>query len=469
MPNDFFILLKQELFLILLIFLLLFYKLGKERSNRSLLLWVNVLLLVNLLVGFLDHTEGELFSNMYHTGRWIVLQKNILNLAMLLISLQAYDWLEKHKHVAEFYILLLSSLLGLFFMISSGHLLMFYLGLEMSTIPLAAAANFDLLKKHSSEAAMKLIISSAFSSAILLLGISFVYGVAGTLSFAELPAHLNTEPLQLFAFVLLLSGFAFKISAVPFHLWTADVYEGAPVAVTAYLSVISKGAVLFMLVSFLFNVYKPLAETWYPIVMLLALFTIIVGNLFALRQQNIKRFLAFSSIAQVGFILVGISGSSQMAASSVVFFVLIYVFSNLAAFGVVALVSSIAGKESISDYTGFYTNNKFLCWVLTIAVFSLAGVPPAAGFFGKFFLLMAGSSKGFYLFITIAALNMVISFYYYLKLVKTMFMDSTEAPLGRLQVSLLPRLSLYICLAGVLLVGIFGFVYAYIDSLSPVY
>ena len=468
-PADFFILLKQELFIVLMIFVLLFYTLGKDRPNRSLLLWVNLLLLINLVVGFLDHTQGSLFSEMYHTDRWIVLQKNILNLAMLLISLQAYDWLEKHQHAAEFYILLLSSLLGLFFMISSGHLLMFYLGLEMSTIPLAAAANFDLLKKQSSEAAMKLIISSAFSSALLLLGISFVYGTTGTLSFAELPSHLSTSPLELFAFVLLLSGFAFKISAVPFHLWTADVYEGAPVAVTAYLSVISKGAVLFVFVGFLFSVYKPLSGTWYPMVMGLSLATIIIGNLFALRQQNIKRFLAFSSIAQVGFILVGISGTSQMAASSVVFFVLVYVFSNLAAFGVVALVTAITGKESIKDYTGFYTNNKFLCWVLTIAVFSLAGVPPAAGFFGKFFLLMSGSSKGFYLFITIAALNMVISFYYYLKLVKTMFMDSTDKPLNKLPVSFLPRLSLYICLAGVLLVGLIGAVYAYIDSLSPLY
>jgi NADH-quinone oxidoreductase subunit N len=469
MINDFFILLKQELFLVLMIFLLLFYKLGKDRSNHSLLIWVNVLLVLNLMVGFLDHSEGSLFSEMYHTNKWISLQKNILNLAMLLISLQAYDWLEKHEHAAEFYILLLSSLLGLFFMLSSGHLLMFYLGLEMSTIPLAAAANFDLLKKHSSEAAMKLIISSAFSSALLLLGISFIYGITGTLAFAELPDYLLEEPLHLFAFLLLLSGFAFKISAVPFHLWTADVYQGAPVAVTAYLSVISKGAVLFVFVRFLLQVYEPLAHAWYPVIMVLSLATIIIGNLFALRQQNIKRFLAFSSIAQVGFILVGLSGNSTMSAVSVVFFVLVYVFSNLAAFGVIALVSTLAGKEAISDYTGFYKNNRFLCWVLTIAVFSLAGVPPVAGFFGKFFLLMAGSSKGFYVFITVAALNMVISFYYYLKLVRTMFMDSTDTPMAKLPISVMPRISLYVCLAGVLLVGVLSCVYTYIDSLSPVY
>jgi NADH-quinone oxidoreductase subunit N len=175
----------------------------------------------------------------------------------------------------------------------------------------AAAANFDLHKKQSSEAAMKLIISSAFSSALLLLGISFVYGATGTLQFSALPAAIGTQPLHLFAFILLLSGFAFKISVVPFHLWTADVYEGAPVAVTAYLSVVSKAAVLFVFVSTLYTVFRPLGAVWYNMLMILSLATIIVGNLFALRQQNIKRFLAFSSIAQVGFILVGITGSSQ--------------------------------------------------------------------------------------------------------------------------------------------------------------
>ena len=171
--------------------------------------------------------------------------------------------------------LLLSTMLGMFFMISGGNLLMFYLGLELSTIPLAAAANFDLTKRRSSEAAMKLIFSSAFSSALLLFGISMIYGTTGTLIFSELPAHLSTNPLQIFALILLVAGFAFKISVAPFHLWTADVYEGAPVAVTSFLSVISKGAVLFVFVSVLYTVFQPLAETWYNMLFVLSLLTII--------------------------------------------------------------------------------------------------------------------------------------------------------------------------------------------------
>jgi NADH-quinone oxidoreductase subunit N len=379
--------------------------------------------------------------------------------------MQSYSWLKHHKHIIEFYCLLLSTLLGMFLMISAGNILMFYVGLELSTIPLAAAANFDLEKRRSSEAAMKLIISSAFSSGLLLFGISLIYGTTGSLNFAEISAALNGSTLQLFAFILLVSGFAFKISIVPFHLWTADVYEGAPVAVTSYLSVISKGAVIFVFASVLFTVFQPLEKSWYNMLFILSLLTIIIGNLFAIRQNNIKRFLAFSSIAQVGFILVGVSGGEKMGTSSMIYFVLIYLFSNLAAFGVVSVVSADKGKEHISDYKGFYQTNPALSWVLAIALFSLAGVPPTAGFFGKFFLLLSGAGKGNYLLISIAALNMIISFYYYLRIVKAIFMDANETPIEKLSVPWMPRLALYLCLAGIVAAGLVSWIYEYIDDI----
>ena len=351
-------------------------------------------------------------------------------------------------------------------MISSGNLLMFYIGLELSSIPLAAMANFDLEKRKSSEAAFKFIISSAFSSGMLLFGISLIYGSTGSISFSEITNHISNEPLHIFAFVMLLAGFAFKISAVPFHLWTADVYEGAPVAVTSYLSVISKGAVLFVFVSVLYTVFKPIAEIWYNMLFILAVVTILIGNLFAIRQNNFKRFLAFSSIAQVGFILVGITGSSQMGSASVVYFVLIYIFSNLGAFGVISLVSALTGKENISDYKSFYKTNPLLSWVLTIALFSLAGVPPTAGFFGKFFLLISGASQGNYILISIAALNMIVSFYYYLRIVKAIFMDPNEQPIEKLSIPLISKLALFICLAGIVVLGLWSSVYECIYNLS---
>ncbi|ULQ52197.1 NADH-quinone oxidoreductase subunit N [Flavihumibacter fluvii] len=457
---------KQELLLTVIIFVLLTLKVGKGMGNAGLLNLVNFLLVLNLLAGFIFPKAGMLFSDMYHTSPLIILEKNILNLGTLIISLQSYAWLKDHEHVSEFYILLLSTLLGMYFMISAGNLLMFYLGLELSTIPLAAVANFDLGKRKSSEAAMKLIISSAFSSGLLLFGISLVYGITGTIGFAGIATQINGSPLHLFAFILLLAGFGFKISAVPFHLWTADVYEGSPIAVTAYLSVISKAAVLFVFVSVLYTVFKPIAGSWYAMVSLLAVATITTGNLFAIRQDNFKRFLAFSSIAQVGFMLVAITGSSAAGNAAVVYFILIYVFSNLAAFGVIALVSAATGKENISDYKGFYSTNPALSWVLAIGLFSLAGIPPTAGFFGKFFLLFAGAAKGNYVLVTIAAMNMIISFYYYLRVIKAIFMDKAEQPIRPLAIPAYPKLAFVICISGIVFVGFARFVYDYIHSLS---
>jgi len=466
MLADFFILMKAELVITLLIFTLLFLKIGnKEWRNESLLNIINLLLFINLLSGFFISKEGTLFGDMFRTNELLRFEKNMLNLGILIISLQSYHWLKQHKHVPEFYMLLLSTLLGMFFMISANNILMFYLALELSTIPLAALCNFDLHKKIASEAAFKMSISSAFSSGLLLFGISLLYGTTGSLSFAEISSQLNGSPLQLFSFILLLSGFTFKISAVPFHLWTADVYEGSPVAITSYLSVISKAAILFVLVSVLYNVFQPLGSNWYNMLFVLSVLTMIIGNLFALRQQNMKRFLAFSSIAQVGFILIGITGQSAEGSASVIYFVLVYLFSNLGAFGVVALVSSLAGKENIDDYKGFYTNNKLLSWVLAISLFSLAGIPPTAGFFGKFFLLLAGAAKGNYILITIAALNMVISLYYYLRIIKAMFMDENKNPVEKINAGLQPKLALAICMIGIIVTGLISGAYNYIYSL----
>lgn len=464
--NDFFILMKQELVLVVILFVLLFIKVFSSNTNKeSVLKLINFLLLINIIVGFVFNKEGWLFADMYQTNSLLCFEKNILNVGVWIISLQAYHWLKEHEHVEEFYMLMLSSLLGMFYMISSGNLLMFYLALELSTIPIAALANFDLDKRRSSEAAMKLIFSSAFSSGLLLLGISFIYGTTGTLNFVELSSLLNGSPLQIFSFILIFAGFGFKISAVPFHLWTADVYEGSPVAVTSYLSVISKGTIVFVFVSVLYSVFKSFDVLWYNMIFIISIMTMLIGNLFAIRQQNMKRFLAFSSIAQVGFILIGISSYSIEGSTSIVYFILIYVFSNLAAFGVISSISALTGKENVDDYKGLYKTNPALTWILTIALFSLAGIPPTAGFFGKFFLLIAGAGKGNYILITIAAINMVIALYYYLRVVKAMFMDENENPIEKITISIYPKISFIICILGILVTGLYSNIYQYIYNL----
>ena len=466
MLNDFLLLMKSELVLAFILFLLLIIKVGKEVTNERLLSLIQILLLGNFIYGFFFIESGSLFGGMYITNGLIAFQKSIISLGIYLISLLFSDWLKKSEHLPEFFILLLSAVLGIFFLISSGNLLMFYLSLELATIPVAAMANFDLDKKISSEASMKMILSSALSSGVLLFGISLIYGATGTICFDQIPNLLDGSSLQILAFVFLFTAFAFKLSIVPFHLWTADVYEGSPMAVTSFLSVISKGAIAFILLTTLYKVFAPMHTLWYNMVMLLSLVTMVVGNLFALRQQNIKRFLAFSSIAQVGFILLGLSSHSIEGTSSVVYFVLIYVFSNLAAFGVAGAISQSYGKELIEDYKGLYQTNPFISWVLALSLFSLAGIPPTAGFFGKLFLITAGASKGNYFFIIVAALNMIISLYYYLRIVRAVFMDKNDQPIAKINLDSSTKLGMIICTAGIILIGLLSWVYDYITTLS---
>ncbi len=466
MDFSFLFAMKFELLLTLLIFMLLIQKINGTANSSSVLTITFGLLLLNFVLGFFGNTESSLFGGMFYSNHLLALEKNILNLAVLIISFTSYHWLKNHKHLAEFFILLLSSLLGLFFMLSSGNLLMFYLGLELSTIPLAALCNFDLEKKVSSEAAMKMIMSSAFSSAILLFGISMMYGTTGTLEFSEIPKTLYGSQLQILAFILLFTGFAFKLSVVPFHLWTADVYEGSPIAVTAFLSVVSKGAMSFVFITTLYKAFAPLAQTWYFLLAGSAVITMTIGNLFALRQQNLKRFFAFSSIAQVGYVLIGISSASQVGVASVVYFILIYVFSNLAAFGVLSIVSSITGKETINDYKGFYKSNPTLALILALSLFSLAGIPPTAGFFGKLFLLTTGAAVGTWWVIIIAALNMVISLYYYLRIIRAMFVDEAGELLPKISLEKSELAALVVCVIGILVIGFASRTFDVIFNLS---
>ncbi len=453
MDLSFLIAMKFEMMLTLILFILLIQKIAGRASNVSILRITNLLLVLNLVLGFFGNEPKEIFGTMFRTSPLLAIKKSVLNLAVLLISLFSYEWLKNHKHLPEFFMLLFSSLLGFFFMMGSNNLLMFYLGLELSTIPLAALCNFDLDKKVSSEAAMKMIMSSAFSSAILLFGVSMLYGTTGSLDFAVISQSLVGSQLQILAFILVLTGFAFKLSIVPFHLWTADVYEGSPIAVTAYLSVVSKGAMAFVFITSLYTIFAPLAMTWFYAVAVLAAITITVGNIFALRQQNLKRFFAFSSIAQVGYLLVAISSASQIGVASVVYFILIYIFTNLAAFAIISVISSTTGKETVNDYKGLYASNPTLALVMSLALFSLAGIPPTAGFFGKLFLLTTGAQTGMWWLIIVASLNLVVSLYYYLRIVRAMFVDENSEPMPKIVLTSTVLMAVTLCVGGILALG----------------
>ncbi|MDP7566980.1 MAG: NADH-quinone oxidoreductase subunit N [Flavobacteriales bacterium] len=463
-----FIIMKHELLLTIATLLLLVAEIAINDKKKIIPIAITLFGL-HTIYGFIGNTSGELFGGMYQTSALIVLMKNILNIGVFIILLQASNWLLKEENkdkISEFFILLFATLVGMNFMISSGDFLMFYLGLELATIPMAALVAYNTHDAKSSESALKLIMSAAFSSAIMLFGISLMYGQFGSLYFIDLIATNMNSPLTILAFIMFISGLAFKISLVPFHFWTADVYEGAPTNVTSYLSVISKGAAVFIFSILLFTVFKSLVTVWSDILYVLAVLTMTIGNLFALRQTNIKRFLAFSSVAQAGFILLGLLGTNELGMATVIYFVLIYIFTNLAAFGVVSAVENATSKVEIDDYNGLYQTNPNMSLLMMMALFSLAGIPPLAGFFGKFFLFTAAAQNGYFWLIIIAVINVTISLYYYLMVVKAMFINKNETPIARIENDIYTKISFIICLVGIFVLGFYSSIFEYINSVS---
>tara|TARA_R110000868_G_scaffold114364_1_gene306538 strand:+ start:20229 stop:21656 length:1428 start_codon:yes stop_codon:yes gene_type:complete len=466
-----FLLMRQEIILLTIILLLVVAEISISKTKKHSMVHLAIFLFgIHTIVGFFPTEPGKLFGGMFHTNELIHFFKNVLNVGVLILLLQSADWLQEkiveQSRGAEFFILLFSSLLGMYFMISSGDFLMFYLGLELSTLPVAALAAFEVTKRISSEAGIKLILSAALASGVSLFGISMLYGTSGSIYFDNMASMISSTNLTLLGFILFFSGLAFKISLVPFHFWTADVYEGAPISVASYLSVISKGAAVFILMILLFTVFRPLMHVWENLVYVIVVATIFIGNLFALRQQNMKRFLAFSSIAQAGFILLGLIAGNQLGTATVVYFVTIYIFSNLAAFGVVQAISLKTGKESMNDYEGLYRTNPKLSMVMMMALFSLAGIPPVAGFFGKFFLFTAAASKGYFVLVFIAVVNVTISLYYYMLVVRAMFLRTSDDAIPYFKNKLYMRLGLLVTVIGILVLGLYSPLYDYIFDLS---
>ena len=471
-----FLLLKEELSLILVIVILFVADLfmspdahkndGKPVQNTMLPV---ALLTIHTLITIVPGPVADAFGGMYHNQPIQSIVKSILSIGTLIVFLMAHEWMRRPDTAikqGEFYILTLSTLLGMYFMISAGHFLMFFIGLETASIPMAALVAFDKYRHHSAEAGAKYILTALFSSGLLLYGLSLIYGTVGTLYFADIPARLTGDPLQIMAFVFFFSGMGFKISLVPFHLWTADVYEGAPSTVTAYLSVISKGSAAFVLMAILIKVFAPMVEQWQEVLYWVIIASITIANLFALRQQNLKRLMAFSSISQAGYIMLGVISGSAQGMTSLVYYVLIYMFANLAVFTVITIVALRAGKFTLEDYNGLYTTNPKLVFLMTLALFSLAGIPPFAGFFSKFFIFAAAFEGGFHLLVFIALINTIISLYYYLKIVKAMYINKSDEPIAAFRSDNYTRASLAICTLGIVVLSIASVVYQSIDKFS---
>lgn len=462
---------KQEIGLLIVFLLVFLYDtfMPKKALNATAA-FTAVLFGIFTVLSFVfgEASQVSAFSGMYETSHVCSMIKNILNVGVLIVLIQSCRWANGELMImrrGEFYELLLVTLFGMYLMISARHFLLFVIGLESASLPLAAMVALDKNRYESHEAAIKYMLTAVFSSAIFMMGLSFVYGLAGSLYFNDIALQLGTQTntLLVVALAFVISGVGFKLSLVPFHLWTADVYQGAPTSVTSYLSVISKGAAAFAFLVILVQAFGQFySAVWEWMLYALIILTITIGNLFAIRQKNMKRFLAFSSISQAGYIMLGVVGCNEMGLAAMMYYILVYIFSNLAAFGVIGAIENQTGKLSMNDYNGLSKSNPWLSFAMMLAMFSLAGIPPFAGFFSKFFIFTSAINQGsvaIYVLVLIALINTIISLYYYLLVIKAMYLSPDEPQIATFRSACSERFALWICVAGIIALGIVSFFY----------
>ena len=432
------------------------------------------IMLITVFSASLKAEPSTAFGGIYVASEAVNVMKAILSFGTLIVVIMSKSWVESNwKLSGEFYMLILSTLLGMFVMMSSGNFLLFFLGLEMASVPLACMVAFDKTK-NSAEGAAKYILVATFSSGVMLFGISFIYAATGTLYFDDVATVLGRNylatPLSIMGLVFFFSGLGFKISLVPFHFWTADTYQGAPTPVTGYLSVISKGAAAITLCIILMKVFAPMLHYWEYMLYVVIVLSITVANLMAIRQNELKRFMAFSSISQAGYIMLAVVGNSQLGVAALTYYVLVYIVANMAVFTVINVVEqNNNGRTDMAAYNGFYQTNPKLSFLMTLALFSLAGIPPFAGMFSKFFVFMAGVQNGepmAYFVVFIALVNTVVSLYYYLLIVKAMYITKTDSPLPTFQSDQATKIALGICTAGIALFGVVSCIYEWIAAAS---
>jgi len=371
--------------------------------------------------------------------------------ALLALTLSA-DWLKKEEyHKFEYPILLLLALLGLMLLVSSNDLLALYMSLELASLSLYVMTAFDRGNAKASEAALKYFVLGSLASGMMLFGASLIYGFTGSTNFAVLSGHFTVMagqpvlPGVVVGLVMVMVGFCFKVSAVPFHMWTPDVYEGAPTPVVTFFAVVPKIAALSIFARFLFYPFEDLNDQWQQVVIFISIASMVVGALGALMQTNIKRLLAYSSIGHVGYALVGLATGVEGGAQAMLIYLALYLFMSVGAFGFVLLMQR-DGKaiEDISSLSGLSKTSPRMAAFMAIMMFSMAGIPPLAGFFGKMYVFLSALEEQLYTLVIIGLLSSVIAAYYYLKVVKIMYFDEAGEPFDVVN-SLSVRVVLAIC------------------------
>ena len=461
--------------IILGIFILvfLFDTFSDEKGKKILTPFTTILFGLGTIAIWVIPASGDyVFGGMYINDTATNAIKAILNVGVFIVFLQAAKWLESEDAVVrkgEFYELILVTVFGMYLMVSARHFLLFIIGLESASLPLAALVAFNKKKYESNEAAIKYIMTAVFSSAVLFGGLSFVYAFSGgSLYFNDLAVAITQSQMSgllLIALAFVIAGIGFKLSLVPFHLWTADVYQGAPTAVTSFLSVVSKGAAAFAFFVIFTQCFGAVySDAWEWMMYAVIILTITIGNLFAIRQKNMKRFMAFSSISQAGYIMLGVMAGETLGLSALIFYVFVYVVSNLGAFLVINTIEEQTGYLSMDDYNGLHKTNPWLSFAMTLAMFSLAGIPPFAGFFSKILIftsVTSSNSWALYMLVLVALINTIISLYYYLLVVKAMWISPDTPKVGAIKTFRCERVGLWLCVAGIIFFGLVPFIYQY--------
>ena len=380
-----------------------------------------------LLLSFSYYGINTKFAGMYYVDDYSIFFKQLFLIAAVLVSLSATMYVKKiGTNYGEFFVMMVFATLGMMVLSSAGDFITLYLGLETMTISFYILTAFKKDDSKSVEAGVKYLILGALSSAVLLYGLSLVYGMTGTTVIADVAVKIkdlgSMPPALLVGLVFLIAGFGFKISAVPFQMWSPDVYEGAPTPVTAFLAAGSKAAAFATLVRVFFIAFPAYEIQWKLLFAALAALTIIVGNLVAIPQTNIKRMLAYSSIAQAGYIMTGVVAGNTAGVKGIAFYGMLYVFATMGAFIAVMNFSANTGSDEIKDYAGLAQRSPLMASVLTISLLSMAGIPPLAGFAGKFYLFSSIVNQGYLWLVILGLLMSMASVYYYLSVVKVMFM-----------------------------------------------
>jgi len=427
-------------------------------SQASLIGWLSIVgLLVTLALTFLARENATLFSNSFVNDSLALFSKKLFTAAAALSILGSLTLRQSsfHRRASEYYFILLASVLGMMVLASARDLILLFVAFELMSIPLYFLTGFQKGQDTAPEGALKFFLVGSVSSAVMLYGFSFLYGVTGTTALSAIPAAMAAgEPLAKIGLVLVLAGVAFKIATVPFHMWVPDTYEAASTPFVAWLSVAPKAAGFIVIFRLYIEGASRTGYLWVPAVSAMAALTIVAGNLMAIPQQNVKRLLAYSGIAHIGYMLIGVAAMSANGAGMVLFYLVAYLFGNMGAFLVVQAVGAGEGNDAMGGYRGLAQRSPVLALSMLVFLLSLGGIPFVAGFWAKLFIFKAAIDQHMYALAIVGAVLTIVALYYYLVLASRMYIDAPEKP-GRVALTTPLFLAILVCAVGVVVMGLY--------------